>query len=107
MKQTLQLECLALFVLSLGLFVQLPFSWWWYPVLFLLPDIGMVGYLASPRIGALTYNLTHHYAVAMILMGGGMVLDVPILMLGGVVVLGHSAFDRLLGYGLKYPDSFH
>ena len=27
-------------------------------------------------------------------------------MLAGTVLLGHSAFDRVLGYGLKYPDAF-
>jgi hypothetical protein len=28
------------------------------------------------------------------------------LALAGVIMLGHSSFDRVLGYGLKYGDSF-
>jgi hypothetical protein len=27
-------------------------------------------------------------------------------MLAGTILLGHSSLDRVLGYGLKYPDSF-
>ena len=27
-------------------------------------------------------------------------------MLGGLILFGHSSMDRILGYGLKYPDSF-
>ena len=28
------------------------------------------------------------------------------LILVGLMLLAHSSFDRLLNYGLKYPDSF-
>jgi hypothetical protein len=28
-------------------------------------------------------------------------------LIAGIVLFGHSAFDRILGYGLKYPDSFN
>lgn len=31
---------------------------------------------------------------------------VPLLSLIGIVMLAHSSLDRVLGYGLKYPDSF-
>jgi Domain of unknown function (DUF4260) len=24
----------------------------------------------------------------------------------GLIILGHSSFDRILGYGLKYSDAF-
>ena len=27
-------------------------------------------------------------------------------MLAGIILFGHSSFDRILGYGLKYTDSF-
>ncbi|MBC8508108.1 MAG: DUF4260 family protein [Anaerolineales bacterium] len=29
-----------------------------------------------------------------------------IIQLIGVIMLGHSSLDRVIGYGLKYPDSF-
>ena len=28
------------------------------------------------------------------------------LEIAGIILLAHSAFDRMLGYGLKYSDSF-
>ena len=28
------------------------------------------------------------------------------LMLVGIILFGHSCMDRMLGFGLKYPDSF-
>ncbi|HMK09438.1 MAG TPA: DUF4260 domain-containing protein [Anaerolineales bacterium] len=106
MAKLLRLENLGLFLLSLSLFSQLPFSWWLYPVLFLAPDLGMLGYLAGPRFGASAYNFTHHLGIAALLYAIGLVTGLPLLCLGGVIMLGHSGMDRVLGFGLKYPDSF-
>ena len=44
MKKIIQLEELAMFLLSICLFNKLHFAWWWYLVLILTPDIGMIGY---------------------------------------------------------------
>jgi hypothetical protein len=106
MRTLIKMEELFLFFLSIFLFAQLEISWWWYPLVFLAPDLGILGYLAGPRFGAVSYNLLHHKAVAVtaIILGG--YLASPILQLVGVIILGHSSLDRVLGYGLKYPDSF-
>ncbi len=106
MKNLLKLEGLALFGLSIFLFGQLDYAWWWYPLLFFAPDLSMLGYLAGPRIGAVIYNLAHHHAVSLGLYVLGFLLGVPVLQLAGVILLGHSNLDRVLGYGLKHPDSF-
>lgn len=106
MKHLLQLEELAEAVLALAVFAHLPYAWWWLPALFLGPDLGMLGYLAGPRAGAFTYNLAHHKAVALGLGLAGYWLASPPLLLAGTVLLFHSAFDRLLGYGLKYGTGF-
>lgn len=37
---------------------------------------------------------------------GGWVLGQPVLVLAGTVLLAHSPFDRLLGYGLKQATGF-
>lgn len=107
MKNLLTIENLALFILSIFIFGQTPFDWWWYPTLFLLPDIGMVGYAINPRTGAIVYNIFHHLGTAVLFIVSGWYFQANFLLLGGSVFLGHTALDRIFGYGLKYSDSFH
>ncbi|MBD2716188.1 DUF4260 domain-containing protein [Microvirga sp. STR05] len=106
MKTLLKLEELAELLVATVVFAHLPFAWWWLPALFLLPDLSMMGYLAGPRAGAASYNLLHHKALALAVGVLGWWLGQPLLLLAGTVLLFHSAFDRLLGYGLKYGTNF-
>ncbi|MDC7997277.1 DUF4260 domain-containing protein [Gilvibacter sediminis] len=106
MKLSLKLEELAQFGLAIYLFSLLDFAWWWFPALLLTPDVGMLGYIANARIGALTYNLFHHKGVAIAVYMFGVIFQNQELLLAGCILFGHSAMDRLMGYGLKYPDSF-
>ena len=106
MKNLLKLEELSLLGLSLFLFSGLDYGWGWYALLFLTPDLSMVGYLANPRFGSWTYNLIHHKGLAVALYILGYLFSTPWLMFAGTLLLGHSSFDRVFGYGLKYPDSF-
>jgi len=106
MKRSLKIEELAQFVLGIFLFSSLEFPWWLFPALLLTPDIGMLGYLINPKIGALTYNLFHHKAIAIVFMLLGYFYLGSIVLLVGIILFSHSALDRMLGYGLKYPDSF-
>jgi len=106
MKNLLKLEELFLLGLSLLLFSQLDYGWGWYALLFLTPDLSMLGYLANPRLGSWTYNLIHHKGVAAALYVLGYLLSIPWLMFAGTILLGHSSLDRVFGYGLKYPDAF-
>jgi len=106
MKRTIALEEAAMFALSIYLFSQLSFAWWWYVLLILAPDLSMVGYLVNTRIGALMYNLFHHKGVAVIVYVAGLYFHNEVLQLTGIILFGHSSMDRMMGYGLKYPDSF-
>lgn len=106
MQTLLKLEYFGLFLFSIILFSQLDFAWWIYPLLFLVPDIGMLGYLINNKIGAYTYNLCHHLGVAVAFLMYGALMTNPLCTLFGTILLGHSSFDRLVGYGLKYTDSF-
>lgn len=106
MKNLLRLEELAQFLVSIYAFTFLDFAWWWYPALLPLPDIGMLGYLINTKLGAFTYNLFHHKAAGLTLLLGGWLLMNQWLMLSGIILFGHASMDRVVGYGLKYPDSF-
>ena len=107
MKNMIRLEEALMLALAVYLNSFLPYSAWLYWVLFLTPDLGMIGYLVNSRVGAITYNLLHHKGVAILLYIAGIYLALPIFQFVGLLLFGHSAFDRMLGYGLKYNDSFH
>lgn len=106
MKAILSLEYGAFFILALYMFYVTGFSWWWFLALFFAPDISMLGYLINTKTGAFCYNIFHHFAIAFFIIVLGLYLNLPILNMIGSVLLAHSAFDRILGYGLKYSDSF-
>ena len=106
MKNLIKIEEFFLFGLSLFLFSRLDYGWGWYALLFLAPDLSMLGYLANSRVGAWTYNLIHHKGLAVLLYVLGYLFSTPWLMFAGTILLGHSSLDRVFGYGLKYPDAF-
>ncbi len=106
MKVLLKLEELLMFTLGLFMFGLLGYQWWWFLILILAPDIGMLGYLFSNKIGAITYNLFHHKGLAILLYFSGMYFSSPIIELAGIMIFSHSSLDRVLGYGLKYDKGF-
>lgn len=106
MKMQLKLEELAMLLLSLVLFSFSGASWWWYLGLFFVPDVSFAAYAVNSRVGAFFYNLLHHKGLALLIFGMGYYLKAEGAMLVGSVFFGHSSFDRILGYGLKYPDDF-
>ena len=106
MSNLLKLEELGQFLLSIILFTQLDYSWWVFPACILLPDISMMGYLGNPKTGARLYNLFHHKLTAVIILISGIWLHSSLIALAGVILFGHSAMDRIFGYGLKFDDHF-
>lgn len=106
MKSLLRIEEALMLALSVYLNSLLPFSWWVYGAFFLAPDLGMLGYLVNARVGAITYNICHHKGIAVALYLIGIYFTSPVLQFIGLLSFGHSSFDRMLGYGLKYPDNF-
>jgi hypothetical protein len=106
MKWLVRLEYAVIFFLSIPLSMALPFAWWWYPLLFLVPDIGMLGYLKGPKLGAFTYNITHWLPIAVVTYVAAALLGYQFIAMLGAIMIGHIGLDRALGFGLKYDDSF-
>lgn len=106
MKNLLKIEEAAMLGLAIYLNSYLPFEPWVFWVLFLAPDLGILGYLVNPKVGAITYNLLHHKAIAIACYLAGYFLIIHELTLVGVVLFGHSSFDRIFGYGMKFSDNF-
>lgn len=107
MSKIIKIEELAMFILSIHFFHQLPFEWWWFPALLLAPDISMLGYLINSKVGAYSYNLFHHKAIAIIVWMIGVYFQNNQLLFAGIILFAHSSMDRVFGYGLKYLNSFH
>jgi len=84
----------------------LDIAWWWYPLLFLAPDLSALGYLVNTTVGAYSYNFFHHKGTAVTLFLLGVSISSPAIQLAGVILFGHSSLDRVFGYGLKLTDSF-
>jgi hypothetical protein len=110
MKRLLQAEGLALFAASLVGFSLLDLSWWMFVILFLVPDISLIAYLAGPRAGAIAYN-TVHSTIGPILLAGvawwlGLDILGHVLLAMAAIWLAHIGMDRMLGLGLKYASGF-
>jgi Domain of unknown function (DUF4260) len=102
----LRAEAAALFVAGVLLYAQLGGDALWLLPLLLVPDVSMVGYLAGPRAGAITYNLVHNLALALGVVAIGWFAALAPLALFGAVLVAHVGMDRALGYGLKLATGF-
>lgn len=102
----LHLEGLAVLLASLFAYSKLGALWSLFAWLFLAPDLSMLGYLVNKPIGALAYNIAHTYIVALSLVAIGYFGGNAFLLALGVIFCAHIGFDRLLGFGLKYPQEF-
>ena len=66
----------------------------------------MLGYLANARLGARLYNLVHTDALPIVLAAASLSLHRPQALAFALIWLAHIGWDRMLGYGLKYPTFF-
>jgi hypothetical protein len=100
----LRMEGAAVLAAAVAAYAYGDYSWLLFAALFLAPDLSFAGYLTGPRTGASVYNALHSYVgpaiVVIILLATERSLALPIIW------AAHIGFDRLLGYGLKYPSAF-
>jgi hypothetical protein len=105
-RYILRIEGLAVAVVSAVLYARTGASWWLFAALWLLPDLSMLGYLASPCRGARVYNAFHTYIVPITLGLLAWLLHARGLMPFALIWVNHIGVDRLMGYGLKYSTGF-
>jgi hypothetical protein len=103
----LRVEGIAAFVAALAVFGEMGGPWLLVVPPLLLPDVSMIGYLRGPRLGALTYNAVHNWALGLGVLGLGAWTGVIGVTLAGAILVAHVGMDRAMGYGLKLPTSFH
>jgi hypothetical protein len=77
--------------------------WSWFLMLFLGPDLSMVGYLFGSRAGAIAYNTVHMYAWPLGLLAVGLSRHQSFMTTAALSWIAHVALDHAVGYGLKLP----
>jgi succinate-acetate transporter protein len=102
----LRVEALVELVLAVSAYRAFGGGWLMFAALVLLPDLGIAGYLMNRRVGAAVYNLAHTYSAPALLALAGLMLSTSALYLPALIWAAHIGFDRVLGYGLKYPVAF-
>lgn len=106
MRSLLKLEELAMLGISIYALYMLKVDWWYYLILALGPDIGMLGYIIGNKAGAICYNLFHHKGIALAVFVAGLYLNYRLPEVIGIILFGHASMDRFFGYGLKYEQGF-
>lgn len=106
-RALLHLEGAAVLLVATVAFFRLGHPWWLFLLLLLAPDLSLLGLLAGPRVGAVAYNVVHTMVGPLALLGVGWWLGGSQSMAVAVALvwLAHIGMDRLVGYGLRYPDS--
>lgn len=105
-KPLLHLEGAAIFALSIVAYRSSHGGWWLFALLFLAPDLSMIGYAFNARVGADCYNTFHTYTAPVLLAVVGHLAGKPASLLLSLIWIAHIGFDRMLGFGLKYPSGF-
>lgn len=105
-RHWLRAEGLAVLLISIAAYRQMDANWWMFAALLLTPDLAMLAYLAGPRGGAIAYNLAHTYLLPLGLGSLAIITSqhsaIPYLL----IWTAHIGMDRMMGYGLKYPQAF-
>jgi len=105
-RTLLHLEGAVLFAAALALYIDSDFSLLALVLLFLVPDLSILGYAAGPRVGAACYDAVHTTAAPLVLGAIGLLSDGQVAVQVALIWLAHIGIDRALGYGLKYPAAF-
>jgi hypothetical protein len=106
-RTLLRLEGAAVLGISLAAYAQWGQGWGLFALLFLLPDMAFLAYLAGPGVGAAAYNASHAYLAALALLAAGLLGAQPLTLALGLIGCAHIGFDRMLGYGLKYSEGLY
>jgi hypothetical protein len=102
----LRLEGAAIFAASLFAYHSLGGGLGIFLLLFLWPDLFMLGYLVNVQWGARLYNLAHTEVFPVLFGISACITHKPAAVLFVLIWLAHIGLDRMLAFGLKYPTFF-
>jgi len=99
-------EGLVVLAAATSAYAAISGHWLLFALLFLTPDLSMLGYLANRSIGAICYNVAHSYISPAAIAVFGFMAGAPSVYGVASIWIAHIGFDRMLGYGLKYATGF-
>jgi hypothetical protein len=102
----LRLEGLVVLAAASCAYQEVGAGWSLFALLFIVPDLSMLGYLVNRGVGAACYNVGHSYLGPAVLFALGAAFHTQTALAVACVWVAHVGFDRLLGYGLKYASGF-
>ncbi|MGE7954123.1 DUF4260 domain-containing protein [Lysinibacillus xylanilyticus] len=106
LRKIISLEYVVAFLVTVFFYWHFDFSFVYFGLFLLLPDVSMLGYMVNTKVGALFYNIGHSLMLpAILLIIGFVTMSTPLLMVS-IIWLAHIFLDRALGYGLKYDEAF-
>ena len=106
-NQLVRIENGFAFAIAFYIYVYLDFPIWMFFVFLLAPDITAIGYIFNKKVGSFIYNFGHNLILPLLLAASFLKFPKDYLMIISLIWLAHIFLDRLLGYGLKYQDSFN
>ena len=95
------------FAVSFYIYMQLDYPIWLFFIFLLVPDITMIGYAINKKIGAIVYNFGHSFILPLLVALGYFYFSKDYLLVISIIWIAHIFMDRLLGFGLKYKNSFN
>jgi hypothetical protein len=102
----LRLEGLVVLAASIAAYHALGASWVLFALLLLVPDVGLLGYVAGPRVGAIAYNAWHTYVAPGVVGIAALISGRTELWPICLIWTAHIGMDRALGFGLKFATAF-
>ncbi|MEM7802552.1 MAG: DUF4260 domain-containing protein, partial [Chloroflexota bacterium] len=100
------LEGAAVLALSILLYAYFGFSWWYFAIFLLAPDLTGFFYFGNKRVFTMAYNLAHTLIFPLLLGGISLLYGSDLGIQIALIWLAHIGMDRAVGYGLKYPTAF-
>jgi hypothetical protein len=94
-------QCGSLLVMSVILYSIYGASWVLLALLFLAPDLSLLGYVVGPRVGAAAFNAFHTHPLPVILAAFGLLGGSTLAVAVVLIWLAHIGMHRTLGYGLQ------
>jgi len=103
----LHLEGASILALTLILYRAGHFDWRLFALLFLAPDLSLLGYLWNTKVGSALYHLVHTTSLPLLWIVAYGIAPLPSAAPYAFLIwLARPGLDGMAGYGLQYPTQF-